>query len=190
MKIGVTKYSQMNTYYLMELYRERTKNANEQILVEIETRFRTMPIKELLKKWQKEKNITLKELLEISISERIVRYEPVIEYESYPKIIKQFLEEVTSIDALCILMNLHNEKIQKQARDKYDTFIKEYLEIMDNEELYQTEGNDYNIIIEEMNNIIEFPIERISKKTEIVETTETAKIYKLKKVKEKKNDKY
>ena len=188
MKIGITEYSKMNTYYLMQLYRERTKNANQQILIEISKRLKMMPIQELLNKWLKEKNITLKELLEVTISERIVRYEPVIEYENYPEILKKFIEEVTSIDALCILMNLHNEIIKSNAKDKYNQFIKEYLELMDNEQLYQTEGNDCYLTIKHIDNIIEFPIEKISKTTE---TTETAKIYKFRKrKKENENDKH
>lgn len=175
MKIGITQYSQMNTYYLMELYRELNKNANEQILIELNKRLKIMPIKELLNKWEKEKNITLKELLEITISERLIRYEPVIDYNEYPEILKQYVENVTSLDALCILMNIHNQTINYKVKDKYNRFIKEYLDLMDNEKLYQTEGNDYYIILEEMNNIIEFPKEKVSG---VTENTETAKIYK------------
>jgi len=183
MKIGITNYSQMNTYYLMELYRERTRTSNEQILKEIDKRFHKMHIQELLKKWSKEKNITLKEMLEVTVSERIARYEPIIEYDLYPEIFKQFIEQVTSIDALCILMNMHNKTIRTEASNKYKEFIKEYLELTDNQELYKTEGNDYNLYLQELNNIIEFPIEKVSNNNE---TKETAKIYKfIKKEKEK-----
>ena len=60
MKIRPLKLSQIETNYLMELYREYNANNREDLIKELTKRLKQIPLSELLSKWQQEKNQTLK----------------------------------------------------------------------------------------------------------------------------------
>lgn len=179
MKIRPLKLSQIETNYLMELYREYNANNREDLIKELTKRLKQIPLSELLSKWQQEKNQTLKELLELAIAEVLKRFEPMVEYNEYPKKLKLYIENVISLDAICILMTYKNEKIREIARVKYYNLLEDYMSIIDDDLLYQREGDDSYLLEKKQNNVIEFP--RIKIESSKKEENGLAKIYKFRK---------
>ena len=102
-----------------------------------------------------------------------------VEYNEYPKKLKLYIENVISLDAICILMTYKNEKIREIARVKYYNLLEDYMSIIDDDLLYQREGDDSYLLEKKQNNVIEFP--RIKIESSKKEENGLAKIYKFRK---------
>ena len=128
MEIYPIKYKDMQVQYLMALVQKKCINVEEigKVLLK---KFESLKLKELLDKWAKESNITLKELLEVAIARKIVDY---------------------SLDAICILTCSYNEQINKYAYQKYHELLDAYLDTFEDndltKQLYLTEGNDLDFL--------------------------------------------
>ncbi len=145
------KYKDMDVRYLMALL-QRNNGNYEEIVEVLAERLDTLKIRILLEKCNKEKNPLLKELLEVAVARKFLNYILVGDYEIFPTSIKQYLENVSSLDALCLLMQSRNRDIVVMARKKYEELFDAYLETFENENseeaeiLYTTEGDDTEII--------------------------------------------
>ena len=119
MKIYPIKYKDMNVKYLMALFNQKNLNK-EEISKVLLKKLEMVKLTDLLKRWNKEKNQTLK---------------------------NRFLYKVSSIDAICILINSYNEQIKQCAYQKYHELLDAYLDAFENEDykLYLNEGDDSDI---------------------------------------------
>ena len=151
MRLYPTKYKDMNVKYLMTLFSQKNLNKEEVSKILL-SKLEAVRLTDLLKRWNKEKNATLKELLEIAISKKIVNYSLICTYTEFSNLINKFLSKVTSLDAICILTNSYNEQIKEFAYQKYHELLDAYLDAFEQDDykLYLTEGDDTEI---EMNNM-------------------------------------
>lgn len=178
MKIGIIALSKMDTPFLMELIKKYSNDNYSDIMKVLKYRLETLSLHELLKKCNSESNIILKEMLETAIAEKIKNFELIEDYEKYPSAIKLYLENITSLDAICTLMSMKNQEIKDYLETKYITLIEEYMKLFDDELLYQTEGDDSYLLSKKNNNIIKFPKEKIVKTKELSQDGK-CKVYQL-----------
>ena len=149
MEIYPIKYKDMQVQYLMALVQKKCINVEEigKVLLK---KFESLKLKELLDKWAKESNITLKELFEVAIARKIVDYSLVCCNTEFSNLINKFLLRVTSLDAICILTCSYNEQINKYAYQKYHELLDAYLDTFEDndltKQLYLTEGNDLDFL--------------------------------------------
>ncbi len=186
MKNDPMKLKKLENGYLMGLLRQQASNS-EDIIVELKKRLLKLPIETILGWWKKEENHMVKELLEIAIATKWSQYEKIQEYEDYSNLSKEYMKKVTSLDAIVMLLQLQNEKIQKIAYQKYQEFLEVYLESTEEQMkgLYQNEGDDTKLLINS-NHVIPFPTEKTKESKENYHT----KIYKFTKLRRNHNDKY
>lgn len=165
MKVSVVKYKDMDIRYLMELLRRKNNNYEEIVSV-LSERLCLLPMKVLLQKWVIEKNSLLKELIEIAIAKRFLSYTPISEFTSFPRIMKIYLENLTSFDALHILLQSRNRDIVARANQKYQELFDAYLDTFEgthfSDVMYAFEGDDTKIVMNDNCKIISF--EKVKKK--------------------------
>ncbi len=146
MKRYPIRYSQMKLGYLLELLRQQ--NANDKLIKEINKKLGELSINTLISKWLREKNIIVKELLENAIAEKFLLMYFIKNIDKFP-ILEKYLEDVNSLDAICILCNSQNKAVNSIAKEKYRIIFDSYLDDLDLDQnikiLYQTEGNDLEI---------------------------------------------
>ena len=82
----------------------------------------------LLKRWLQEKNIYIKEKIEILIAKKLIGLDPILRYNDVPSIYEYYLDNVSSIDAIVELLNSSNKNISSIANKKYVMFFDEYLD--------------------------------------------------------------
>lgn len=82
----------------------------------------------LLKRWMQEKNIYIKEKIEILIAKKLIGLDPILRYNEVPSIYEYYLDNVSSIDAIVELLNSSNKNISSIANKKYVMFFDEYLD--------------------------------------------------------------
>ena len=133
MKIGIIALSKMDTPFLMELIKKYSNDNYSDIIKVLKYRLETLSLHELLKKCNSESNIILKEMLETAIAEKIKNFELIEDYEKYPSAMKLYLENITSLDAICTLMSMKNQEIKDYLETKYITLIEEYMKLFDDE---------------------------------------------------------
>lgn len=186
MKIYSMKIKDMENGYLMQLLRQKSSNSND-IIQELKQRLLKVPNETILKLWKIETNSMVKELLEIAIATQWRRYEQVQEYENYSKLSKEYVEQVISLDAIVLLLQLQNTKVRELAYQKYQQFLEAYLESTEDEmkSLYQNEGDDSKLSID-ANHVIPFPVEKTNPSIGNYHT----KIYQFTKLRRNHNDKY
>ena len=186
MKIYSMKIKDMENGYLMQLLRQKSSNSND-IIQELKQRLLKVPNETILKLWKIETNSMVKELLEIAIATQWRRYEQVQEYENYSKLSKEYVEQVISLDAIVLLLQLQNTKVRELAYQKYQQFLEAYLESTEDEmkSLYQNEGDDSKLSID-ANHVIPFPVEKTNPSIWNYHT----KIYQFTKLRRNHNDKY
>lgn len=161
-----------NEKYLFALL--KSNNNNVYIIKEAIEILKNKSFNYLLHKWTKEENDTLKELLEIVIANKI----SISFKETTDKKIKKYLEKVTSLEAICILLQTNNKDILDYIEEKYNTLFDFYLKETEEKDnsLYQYEGNDLKTDGKNNYKIITFP-KQLEKKEKKVKT----KIYRFKK---------
>ena len=108
-----------------ELINDKIKNVSGHILISI---------------WKSEKDLELKKQFEILIARKLNSYGKLLEYNGVPDIYLEYLEKVTSIDAIVELMDSPNEKIKSTASIKYREFFDNYLEENDKCEIVDLRG--------------------------------------------------
>ena len=94
----------------------------------INTKINDVPGHILVRSWKNEKNIRLKEQFEILIAKKLNSYNVLLQYNDVPSIYLNFLNEVTSIDAIIELFDNSNEKVKNIANVKYKEYFDKYLE--------------------------------------------------------------
>ncbi len=188
MKIRPIKVQNMNDQYLLALLRSENLINYNLAINEMKKRLNNKNITFLLYKWIQEENQTLKELFEIAIANKFSICFPVINYENLPDIVKKYLETVSSIEAITILLNINNQTIQSKSRKKYCEFLEDYLDITEERDfdLYKKEGDDSFIFEEKVKKVIPFPTEQVKFSSDIGE--EKTKIYKLSKWNQEEKD--
>ena len=159
MKIRPIKIQNMNDQYLLALLRTGNVKQYSKVVNEIKKRLSNKRLSFLLYKWSEEKNETLKELFEIAIANKISDFFPIMSYNELPKTVKKYLEKVSSIEAISILMNSNIQSISNKSQEKYFDFLDAYLEATEERDLdlYKTEGDDTSIIEQKETKIIPFP---------------------------------
>ena len=148
MRVYPIKYKDMNVKYLMTLFDQKNLNTEEVSKIII-NKLQKVRLIDLLKRWNKEKNVTLKELLEIAIAKKIVNYTLICTYTELSNLVNRFLSKMTSLDAICILSNSYNEQIKECAYQKYHEVLDAYLDTFEKDDykLYLTEGDDTQLQI-------------------------------------------
>ncbi len=143
MKVYPIKYKDMKLGYLMALVDNKNIDREELTAILL-SKLEALRLPELVKKWQKAKNNTLKELLEIALAQKIAKYSVICKYSSFSNLINKFLEKVTSFDAIIILMNSYDQDIKEYAYSKYHELLDLYLDALEEEDydLYLNEGDD------------------------------------------------
>ena len=139
-------YTDMNVKYLMSLFEQKNIDKEEVSKIII-NKLEMVRLTDLLKRWDKEKNITLKELLEIAIAKKIVNYCLICSYPEFSNLINKFLYSITSLDALCILSSSSNKQIKELAYQKYHELLDAYLDAFEKDDykLYLSEGDDTTV---------------------------------------------
>lgn len=177
----------MNDQYLLALLRSENLINYDLAIKEMKKRLNNKNITFLLYKWVQEENQTLRELFEIAIANKFSKCFPVANYEELPQIVKKYLEAVSSIEAITILLNVNSKAVQSKTQKKYYEFLEDYLDITEERDfnLYEKEGDDSFIFEEKTRKIIPFPTELVKSTTNKQE--EKTKIYKYYKQKKKNN---
>ena len=102
-----------NTQYGDELVSEKVKNIPGQFL---------------LTSWKNSKSEIQKEKFEILIAKKLNSLNAILQYNDVPRIYLEYLELVSSIDAIVELLDNLNEKVRTIAYEKYRLFFDKYLE--------------------------------------------------------------
>lgn len=89
---------------------------------------KNIPGKVLLSFWKNVKNPETKEQLEILIAKKLVSYNPILQYNDVPSIYLEYLDLVSSWNAIVELLDSLNEKIYSIAYEKYCKFFEEYMD--------------------------------------------------------------
>ncbi len=119
------------------LYLTRSKTLRSKEL--INDKIKNVPGHILISIWKSEKDMELKKQLEILIARKLNSYGKLLEYNDAPDIYLEYLEKVTSMDAIIELMDSPNEKIKDIASIKYKEFFDRYLDESDKCEIIEFE---------------------------------------------------
>ncbi len=153
MQVYPIKYKDMNIFFLMALLRQKNVNK-EKIIKVLSKRLDSFKLNDLISIWNIEKNNTLKEVLEIAIAKKIINYNQISHNTKMPNFIKRYLNNVTSLDAICLLLKSKNEDIRQVSYSKYQELIDAYLESFDFI-YYENEGDD-SFLCNNNNKIIKY----------------------------------
>ena len=102
-----------NTQYGDELVSEKVKNIPGQFL---------------LTSWKNSKSEIQKEKFELLIAKKLNSLNAILQCNDVPRIYLEYLELVSSIDAIVELLDNLNEKVRTIAYEKYRLFFDKYLE--------------------------------------------------------------
>ena len=119
-----TKLAIKNIYDSLYIMRSNTLKKEKYI----NTKINDVPGHILVRSWKNEKNIKLKEQFEILIAKKLNSYNVLLQYNDVPSIYLDFLNEVTSIDAIIELFDNLNEEVKNIANVKYKEYFDKYLE--------------------------------------------------------------
>ena len=111
-------------YEALYLTRSRTSRS----IKLIEDKIRDVPGKMLMAAWRNEKDIELKRQFEMLIAKKLGIWGPLLQYNDVPDIYLEYLEGVTSIDAIVELMNSPSAQVRDAVTAKYKRFFEEYLD--------------------------------------------------------------
>lgn len=142
MKIYPKPITEMDDSYLMELLRQERAHDRNLAIQELKKRLLQMSPSILLKKWAREKNETILELLEVAISQKYLIYDRITDYNRMSSAAQAYFEEVTSLDAIVNLLQAKNKTVKSLATRKYNELLESYFEKNDELRLYETEGDD------------------------------------------------
>ena len=78
--------------------------------------------------WKRESNRERKDEYEYLIAKKLNSFNPVIAFNPVPDIYSDYLEEVSSIDAIVELLKNQNPTVYEIARAKYVDFFNSYLD--------------------------------------------------------------
>ena len=115
-----------NTQYGDELVSEKVKNIPGQFL---------------LTSWKNSKSEIQKEKFEILIAKKLNSLNAILQYNDVPRIYLEYLELVSSIDAIVELLDNLNEKVRTIAYEKYRLFFDKYLEEKEKYKIIQFRRN-------------------------------------------------
>lgn len=118
-----TEVAIKNVYDSLYAMRSNTLRKEEYI----DDKIRKVPGYILIRSWRNEKNIKLKEQFEILIAKKLNSYNAILQYNDVPSIYLEYLNEVTSIDAIIELLDNLNEEVKNIANNKYKEFFDKYL---------------------------------------------------------------
>ena len=82
----------------------------------------------LIKRWMQEKDLYIKEKIEILIAKKLNGLNPILKYNDVPSIYNYYLDNISSMDAIVELLNNSNENVRNIANRKYIMFFDEYLD--------------------------------------------------------------
>lgn len=120
-------------------------NDNGLRKVDISNQVKKVPPTYLLSRWEGTTEITSKHLIERIIAEKIRTYDCLLAYNDLPEMYDNYLNGVTSIDAIVTLLGSPNKRVISTISSKYNDFFNKYLEEEEKQKgkgLYQSEGND------------------------------------------------
>ncbi len=140
------KYLDSEYYRLLATLQGFAENSNI-VVTRLRRSLHYYSFSNLLSMWEKGKSDVVKEFLEQEIALRYINYE-CLSSDPLPKAFQDFVSGVTSIDAICTLMQAKRCEIREFATDKYQEFLNDYLEVTEENyfELYLHEGDDSNMI--------------------------------------------
>ena len=115
-----------NMYSALRILRHFDINISKEKY--LENKVTSIPGWLLIRSWRNEKDKGVKDSFEYLFAKKLNSFNPIIAYNDVPPIYNQYLEQVSSIDAIVELLKNDNQEVYDKAKKKYIRFFDSYLD--------------------------------------------------------------